>query len=492
MCRRCVGLSLLLAAGLAQAALEFDPPACVISPPLLVGQSATRLVTVRNTGPGSVTIGLVAADGKFGAGLAKSTLAPGERTQLTISLPAFAAPRVIAGRVRLELADGSAAAVLGVSGQVVAGGPSKLLPPEVSAGPYRAQPDERPVRALVFFNSGCGHCVEMITDIIDPLARHFGQWVVFERHDLLRPEEYALVERLKRAYGLKSLANTYVFVGRHALAGDVIDRELYGVLRAELRRPTPAPPVALSTAGWSLPGVAALLLAGILDGLNPCAFATAVFLIALLTRLGHDRRTLLAAGAAFTLAVFVTYTLLGLGLIAALSWWGNRVPMARALRSAVAAIALVCALLHLVDLVRLRRGAPTREMSAQLPLPAKQAIHAVLRRATAPVLGRVLITLAAAAAGAVVTLIEMICTSQVYLPVLAALQSPALHARALRLLLVYNVGFVLPLIAVLIAAWRGTGSDRLARCARRHFVASKLALAGLLVALAAWLVFGPR
>jgi len=60
------------------------------------------------------------------------------------------------------------------------------------------------------------------------------------------------------------------------------------------------------------------------------------------------------------------------------------------------------------------------------------------------------------------------------------------------LLLVYNVGFVLPLIAVLIAAWRGTGSDRLARCARRHFVASKLALAGLLVALAAWLVFGPR
>ena len=54
--------------------------------------------------------------------------------------------------------------------------------------------------------------------------------------------------------------------------------------------------------------------AGLLDGLNPCAFATIVFMVNLLLLLGHSRRRILEVGLTYSAAVFVTYLLIGLGL----------------------------------------------------------------------------------------------------------------------------------------------------------------------------------
>ena len=95
---------------------------------------------------------------------------------------------------------------------------------------------------------------------------------------------------------------------------------------------------------------------------------------------------------------------------------------------------------------------------------------------------------ATAGAGVLVTLVEMVCTSEVYLPVLALLPTAGVRSRQMALLLAYNAGFVLPLAVVVGLAWRGVGSERLAAFARRHLGAVKLGLAGLLVGLAAVLV----
>lgn len=47
----------------------------------------------------------------------------------------------------------------------------------------------------------------------------------------------------------------------------------------------------------------------VLDGLNPCAFATIVFMVNLLILLGHSRRRILEIGLTYSIAVFVTYLL---------------------------------------------------------------------------------------------------------------------------------------------------------------------------------------
>jgi hypothetical protein len=62
----------------------------------------------------------------------------------------------------------------------------------------------------------------------------------------------------------------------------------------------------------------AVLAAGLLDGVNPCAFVTVIFLLSYLSLLKYRRRDAMLVGAAFTAAMFATYLylLIGLGFLA--------------------------------------------------------------------------------------------------------------------------------------------------------------------------------
>ena len=58
---------------------------------------------------------------------------------------------------------------------------------------------------------------------------------------------------------------------------------------------------------WSL---SAVLVAGFIDGINPCAFATIIFLVSYLTFAGKKSREILLYGTIFTSGVFIAYTYL--------------------------------------------------------------------------------------------------------------------------------------------------------------------------------------
>jgi cytochrome c biogenesis protein CcdA len=369
-------------------------------------------------------------------------------------------------------------------------GPS--APPADPAAPFQPRPGDHPVTAQVFYSADCAHCVAAIEQVIKPLERHFGQWVTFDLRETTQADNFAEQDRLIHAYGVQGVPYAEVFVGAHAVPAEDRDR-LCQVLLAELQRPSQPPlraRLAPGEAAAAAPprlsaGVALTTLAvGTVDGLNPCAFATVVFLIAMLTRLGADRRTLVSVGVAYTIAVYVTYLLLGLGVLHALAWFGDRLKLANLLRVGVAYLALGFAWLQLWDVAKLKSGGATRELKAQMPLKVKQAVHLVLRHG----LNRPAAVLGATVAGCLVTLLEMVCTSQVYIPILIGLRSPALRGRAVPLLAVYNLGFVLPLVAVIVLAYRGLSSERLGQWARRHLVAMKLLLAVFLGALALWLL----
>ena len=493
-----VGLALWPAA----AQVVIDPPRWDLDPPPAAGQTVSREFTVTNRGRRPVQVQQVTADEPLVPGLAGKQLPPGSSVSLRVLLRAVdpaKAPLDLRAEVRLALdSPDQPQVVLPVAGQVVPADQASPLPLGLRGPPRKLRPGQAPLSIEVFWNSGCGSCNRFMKRIVEPLRASLGEAALWHLGDLLQPAEFARAKRLKRAYGLAADANTYAFVGAHALAGEQIDAELPALLPAELARPSRAPArLALELAGdadetgllrLTTRSVAAMLGLGALDGLNPCAFATAVFLLALLTRLGGQRRTLAAAGASYAAAVFITYTLLGLGLISALDRLSYRPLLADLLRWAVATLALAAALTQTRDVLALRRGAPTRELSAQLPTRLKQAVHHLLRGMTRPGLGTLAVVAGAVLAGVGVTLIEMVCTSQVYLPVLVGLRQPALRQRAIPLLLTYNVGFILPLLVVLSAVWQGTGSERAAAWAKAHLVAAKLALALLMAGMAVWLL----
>jgi thiol-disulfide isomerase/thioredoxin len=62
-------------------------------------------------------------------------------------------------------------------------------------------------------------------------------------------------------------------------------------------------------------GILTIVSAGLLDGINPCAFATLIFFISYLTFVGRKRREILWVGLGFSGAVFVTYLLIGFGIL---------------------------------------------------------------------------------------------------------------------------------------------------------------------------------
>jgi hypothetical protein len=92
--------------------------------------------------------------------------------------------------------------------------------------------------------------------------------------------------------------------------------------------------------------------------------------------------------------------------------------------------------------------------------------------------------------GFLVSLLELACTGQVYLPTIMFVMSvPELAGQAFLYLVLYCVMFILPLIVVFVLSYLGTTSEQLGAFINRHTAAIKLATALLFVALAFWMTY---
>lgn len=226
-----------------------------------------------------------------------------------------------------------------------------------------------------------------------------------------------------------------------------------------------------------------VILAGLLDGLNPCAFATSIFLIGYLLYLKRRPRQIILTGAAFCFGVFLTYLLFGLGLSFLIDFLGRFPWIKAAIYLLFGTAGLALAFLHARDALRYRRRQRASDMDMGLSAQTHRRIHEAIRRWTQ--VSAWLLLPAAILLGALVSSMELACTGQVYLPTLAAINANGVTPRALLLLLLYNISFIIPLLIVAALAALGVGARALAGWARRHVLATKLTMALLFVILSA-------
>lgn len=230
-------------------------------------------------------------------------------------------------------------------------------------------------------------------------------------------------------------------------------------------------------------GLLAVVGSGLVDGLNPCAFATIIFFIAYLAFIGRKGRDVLLTGIAFAAGVFIAYFLLGVGLLRVLEAV-NMTHLGRWLYLVIAALCLILAVVNLTDFFRAREGKP-EEMQMRLPMRMRRWINKIIREG-APVRAYALVALIT---GFVVSLIELACTGQIYIVVLSALSQPTLRTRALGYLVIYNLAFIMPLIIVFLLAFFGVSSDRFSLVLQRHTATVKLFTAILFLGLGLWLIY---
>jgi cytochrome c biogenesis protein CcdA len=215
--------------------------------------------------------------------------------------------------------------------------------------------------------------------------------------------------------------------------------------------------------------VPTVLGAGLADGINPCAFAVVIFLVSTLTLTGGlGRWQALVFGLLFCLGVFLCYFLIGLGFVRGLTALQDWAPLARTVFLATGGLCLVFAAGAFSDVVTARRRGPTA-MRFGMPPRLHRLAHRLIRASAA----RRVLGLGAVLLGVVVSGLELVCTGQVYLPVIVFINSTAPGRQSLLLLIAYNLAFITPLLVVVGLAAGGVASKHLAQWAARHAILTR-------------------
>ena len=181
----------------------------------------------------------------------------------------------------------------------------------------------------------------------------------------------------------------------------------------------------------------AVVTAAAVDAINPCAFAVLIILITAVLGAGHRRRVLYA-GLAFSLAVFISYYLMGLGVYAAVEAAGAT----QAIYVVVGVLAVLIGLFNLKDYLWYGRW-----FVMEVPLSWRPTMKRIIQRVTS-VPGAFL-------TGFVVSLFLLPCTSGPYIVILGLLGKTATRPEALAWLVLYNLIFVLPMVAITAAVYFG-------------------------------------
>jgi len=353
----------------------------------------------------------------------------------------------------------------------------------------------QPIHMAFFEQAGCQECARTTYDL-NVVKAQYPQLEV-ESFSIEEEENKALNEWLSDKHGVSEdlrLSTPMIFVGEDVLIGTEahLDNLLAAVRKyaetgAERTWEDYDPEEGEQgiVDRFMSFGLLTVLGAGLIDGLNPCAFATLVFFVSYLAFTGRRGRDVLFVGLSFTLGVFLTYLLVGVGLLKVVQSLSFFSALGRWVYLLTALLCVALAILTFRDYSRARDGQPG-DMALKLPMNLRRRINKVIREsAQMPAFVAV-----AFFTGFVVSLLELACTGQVYLPtIIYVMSQPDLASQAFLYLLLYCLMFILPLVVVFALSYFGTSSDQLGQFINRHTSTIKLLTGLLFVGLALWMTW---
>lgn len=351
-----------------------------------------------------------------------------------------------------------------------------------------------------YFHTDCEEC-RKVKVMLDKLAEEHGAALVIHAYDFSVPSNYLLMVRLEEALRVRENQPVAVYVGTNYLygVGAIMERlgELVRAGRAaggvELWEPgsdaaaghTVAEPVDPVVQRYRTFSVGVVLSAGLLDGINPCAFATLVLFVTMLSCYKATWQEVVACTLVFAAAVFATYFALGVGLAETVRFMQRARVLALGLHWGMVGVCVIFAVLSVRDAWAIHRKGRAEEAVLGLPASWREKIarllgaHVGRKRWLAGVFG----------VGVVVSLLESICTGQVYVPTLTYMvRTTPERWQAMSLLALYNLMFIVPLLALGGALALGVRSQRIVEWQKKHAVPARVVMAMLFGGLAAVLV----
>lgn len=320
---------------------------------------------------------------------------------------------------------------------------------------------------ILFYGQGCSHCAKVLSylaahpSLSDSLSLkeiYFDQNNAALYNAILDQQDVPLQDR-----GVPLL-----IIGDSYLVGD---RPIMNYLSTklavdpspspELLSPTPTPSPSPPSTSSQLT-LMAVLLAALVDAINPCAFAVLIILMTTVLASGQAKRALLT-GLAFATSIFLSYLLMGLGLYQALSF-GN---LGELFFRIVGYLAIFLGLLNLKDFFWYGKV-----VLMEVPLSWRPHLKSLLHSVTSPH--------GAFGIGFLVSLFLLPCTSGPYLVILGMLANTQTRSQALLYLIFYNLVFISPMLLITYLVSRGLDPAKLEQLRQQRLRTLHL-LAGLIL-----------
>ena len=214
--------------------------------------------------------------------------------------------------------------------------------------------------------------------------------------------------------------------------------------------------------------------AGLIDGINPCAFGVLIFLLAYLAKTAKGNKgKMLLHGLTYIFAVFLTYFLVGLLLLPVIRQFGQASVV---IYIVLSIIIIIAGLLEIKDYFWYGKG-------FSLSIFPKEAER--IKKYGKKISGRLYF---AFFLGVFVALVELPCTGAVYLAVLSLMALSGLTVGNFTFLLIYNLLFVLPLIVILFFVANGMSTNKFNEWRKKNRALMRLLIGSLLIGLGSWML----
>ncbi len=333
---------------------------------------------------------------------------------------------------------------------------------------------------------GCAHCDDFTDKILPAAEKKSGVFVSLSAYDVLSADGYERCEKRLAELGYEFTIFPVFIIGNNAYQGNTaIEENLLPELTYYAKHGEYRPKIIEGAGADGRPrkgmrlSFLPIFLAGLIDGINPCAFATLLFFISFVSLRGRTKKETALFGFVFAAGIFIAYFFIGLGLFNLLRMSINFTLIRLVLKIVVTAVTAVFCVLAVRDFILIRKGKAS-DMSLQLPKSVKRKIHTAIRTGAGS---------AAFAAGVFVTglfvaVLELACTGQIYFPTIAFMVQTDATWLGLGSLFLYNFAFIVPLLAVLVVVLFGIRHEKVASFFKDRVAAAKIAMAVLFAALA--------
>lgn len=375
--------------------------------------------------------------------------------------------------------------------------------PRVAPASQPATRNHGPIVINYYNEPGCPECEDIDKTILPSLSNRYAGRYILHNLDLGVKSNYMNLVRYQEQFGTIKNEPVYMVVAeQHLLSGireikaNLLTRVAEAIRDEEtIRASQPAmlatniPRQANDTGllqdrfhRFTLPAVMA---AGFIDGINPCVISTLVFFMSILAIAGLRGYRLWLLGFWFCLASYAANTAIGFGLLSVLRHLSGFALFRNCLEGVIISLLLVFTFFSFRDAWRFHITGNPASVALQMPHRIKLLAHGMIRKS----MGQFPLILTAIGLGVIVTLLESVCTGQVYIPTLTlVIKSGVSVSRGCLLLFVYNAMFIAPLVIVFILVGKGLQIERLLAWSRRNVVISKVILGFLFLALACLMI----